>query len=124
MSRFYSFIWNELGSSNQNSMVNLGSDEAFIFVPFSSDSSSEIVPGVLLSPHEVYWHDGLINPQIELSKMLSNLYPTLHDFFVNQCGVKENPPLVDYLALLCYLSTVDTPTKAAKKVKVNHVIIV
>lgn len=116
MSRFYSFIWNELGSSNQNSMVNLGSDEAFIFVPFSSDSSSEIVPGVLLSPHEVYWHDGLINPQIELSKMLSNLYPTLHDFFVNQCGVKENPPLVDYLALLCYLSTVDTPTKAAKKV--------
>ncbi|KAI3791105.1 hypothetical protein L2E82_04710 [Cichorium intybus] len=115
MSRFYSFLWNELGSSNQNFIVNFGS-EAFIFVPFSSVSSSEIVPGVLLSPQEVYWHDGMINPENEFSKMLSTLYPSLHDFFVNHCGVKENPPLLDYLALLRHLSTVDTPTEAAKKV--------
>ncbi|KAL4591063.1 hypothetical protein LXL04_004011 [Taraxacum kok-saghyz] len=116
MSRFYSFIWNELGSSNQNILDNIGSG-AFIFVPCSCVSSSEVVSGMLLSPQEVYWHEGIINHQNGFSKkMLSNLYPSLHEFFVDQCGVRENPPLLDYLTLLHRLSTVDTPLKAAKKV--------
>ncbi|KAI3706216.1 hypothetical protein L6452_23812 [Arctium lappa] len=117
MSRFYLFLWNELASSNQKNIASLRCG-VFIFVPFSSlVSSSEIEPGVLLSPQEVYWHDRMIHPdQSEFSKMLCNLYPSLHDFFVNECGVKENPPLLDYLVFLRHLSTVDTPLKAAKKV--------
>ncbi|KAJ9555632.1 hypothetical protein OSB04_010246 [Centaurea solstitialis] len=117
MSRFYSFIWNELASSNQKNVASLCCG-AFIFIPFSSSvSSSEVEPGVLLSPQDVYWHDSMIHPdQREFSKMLCNLYPSLHDFFVNECGVKENPPLLDYLKLLRHLSTVDTPLEAAKKV--------
>ncbi|KAD5508905.1 hypothetical protein E3N88_16608 [Mikania micrantha] len=115
MSRFYSFIWNELVSSDQKDMSNIRSG-SFIFVPLSSSSSSEVVPGVLLSPQEVYWHNNMIITECEQSKMLSNLYPSFHDFFVNECGVKENPPLLDYLAFLQHLSTLNTPLEAAKKV--------
>ena len=90
MSRFYSFIWKQLGSSNETNMAILRSG-SFIFVPLTSASSSEVVSGVFLSPHEVFWHASMIHPKSE-SKMLSNLYPSLHDFFVNECGVNENPP--------------------------------
>ncbi|KAM0064933.1 putative histidine kinase/HSP90-like ATPase superfamily [Helianthus debilis subsp. tardiflorus] len=114
MSRFYMFIWKELVSSDQKSM-NLSSG-SFIFVPLSSVSSSEVVSGVLLSPHEVYWHDNMITTECEQRKMLSNLYPSFRDFFVNECGVTENPPLLDYLSFLRHLSTVNTPLEAAKKV--------
>ncbi|KAK9072450.1 hypothetical protein SSX86_008884 [Deinandra increscens subsp. villosa] len=99
MSRFYSFIWKELVSSDLKSMANLSSG-SFIFVPSSSVSSSEVVSGVLFSPQEVYWQDNAINTECERSKMLSKLYPNLRDFFVNECGVKENPPLLDYLSFL------------------------
>lgn len=109
-----------MASSDQKSMSNLSSGE-FIFIPLSLASSSEVVSGALLSPQEVYWHDSMIHPEYELSKMLSNLYPNLHDFFVNECGVKEEPPLLDYLALLRHISTVDTPLEAAKKVRIYHV---
>ncbi|KAF5781107.1 hypothetical protein HanRHA438_Chr11g0492931 [Helianthus annuus] len=107
MSRFYSFIWKELVSSDQKSMANFSSG-SFIFVPLSSVSSSEVVSGVLLSPQDVYWHDNIINTDCEQNKMLSNLYPSFRDFFVNGCGVKENPPLLDYLSFLHHLSTVNS----------------
>ncbi|KVH90985.1 protein of unknown function DUF3883 [Cynara cardunculus var. scolymus] len=104
MSRFYSFIWNELASSNQKNIANLRCG-TFIFVPFSSSvSSSEVESGVLLSPQEVCWHDSMVHPdQSESRKMLSNLYPSLHDFFVNECGVKENPPLLEYFVFDVFL---------------------
>ena len=89
---------------------------SLIFVPLTTASSSEAVSGVFLSPQEVFWHDSMIHPKSE-SKMLSNLYPSLHDFFVNECGVNENPPLLDYLAFLRHLSTEETPSEAAKKVE-------
>ena len=94
------------------------SSGAFIFVPLYCRALSEVVPGVLLSPQDVYWHDSIIHPRCGFSKMLSNLYPRLHDFFVNGCGVNKNPPLLDYLAFLLHLATVDTPLKAAKKVTI------
>ncbi|KAK1435357.1 hypothetical protein QVD17_01118 [Tagetes erecta] len=115
MSSFYSFIWKELVASDQKSIANLSSG-TFIFVPSSSVSSSKAVSGVLLSPQEVYWHDNVINTECEQRKMISNLYPSFHDFFVDVCGVKESPPLLDYLAFLRHLSTVNTPLEAAKKV--------
>ncbi|KAI7727548.1 hypothetical protein M8C21_003852, partial [Ambrosia artemisiifolia] len=116
MSRFYMFIWKELVSSDQEKSTTNLSSGSFIFVPSSSVSSSEVVSGVLLSPHEVYWHDNMIGTECEQRKMLSKLYPSFRDFFVNECGVKENPPLLDYLAFLHHLSTVNTPQEAAKKV--------
>ncbi|XP_076889132.1 protein NO VEIN-like [Bidens hawaiensis] len=115
MSRFYLFIREEFVSSDQESIANLSSGP-FIFVPLSSVSSSEVVSGVLLSSQEVYWHDNMVSTECEESKMLSNLYPSFHDFFVDECGVKENPPLLDYLAVLRHLSTINTPLEAAKKV--------
>lgn len=120
MSRLYSFIWNELASLDEKHLANLISGN-FIFVPLLPASSSEVVSGVLLSSQEVYWNDTMIHPECESSKMLSNLYPSLHDFFVIECGVKEKPPFLDYLAFLRYLSTVDTPLNAAKKVRVYNV---
>ncbi|MFS7999681.1 hypothetical protein Hanom_Chr12g01169281 [Helianthus anomalus] len=91
-------------------MANFSSGSC-IFVPLSSVYSSAVVSGVLLSPQEVYWHDNIINADCEQRKMLSNLYRC-----VSGCGVKENPPLVDYLSFLHHLSIVSTPLKAAKKV--------
>ncbi|KAI7727541.1 hypothetical protein M8C21_003845, partial [Ambrosia artemisiifolia] len=115
MSRFYSFIWKELLSSDQKSMAIL-SRKSFIFVPSSSVSSNKVVSGVLLSPQEVYWHDNMIHIGRKQSKMLCNIYPSFRHFFVNECGVKENPPLLEYFEFLHQLSTANTPLEAAKKV--------
>ncbi|KAL7083746.1 hypothetical protein ACP275_14G181400 [Erythranthe tilingii] len=124
MSKFYTIIWNGMTTKNQEIMENLRNG-AFIFVPFSSASTSEqVVPGMLLSPEEVYWqdHTGSVE-QIDfdaghqpLTKTLSNIYPGLHHFFVNDCGVKENPSLLSYFHVLLQLSTVTATSQAAKRV--------
>lgn len=104
----------------------------FIFVPNTSKHSDEdAVPGVLLSPHEVYWHDHigsvdhikLVQPECITSincnpytKMLYKCYPNLRDFFVKECGVGESPPLCSYLQILLQLSSSALPHQAAKKV--------
>lgn len=104
----------------------------FIFVPNKSCSSDgDALPGSLMSPQEVYWHDtaGSVDliqsfhhqcdstvassPQI---KMLHSFYPHLHDFFVNECGVDEGPPFSSYLQNLLTLSAVALPHQAAKGV--------
>ncbi|KAL7083731.1 hypothetical protein ACP275_14G180900 [Erythranthe tilingii] len=95
MSKFYTIIWNGMTTKNQEIVENLRNG-AFIFVPFSSASTNEqVVPGMLLSPEEVYWqdHTGSVE-QIDfdaghqpLTKTLSNIYPGLHHFFVTDCGV-------------------------------------
>ncbi|GFY93074.1 histidine kinase-, DNA gyrase B-, and HSP90-like ATPase family protein [Actinidia rufa] len=91
----------------------------------------DIVPGVFLSPSEVYWRDltGSVNQIKEmhphsdssmidrpLCKTLSNVYPSLHDFFVSECGVSEIPCLRSYLHILLQLSTVALPSQAANMV--------
>ncbi|KAL7083737.1 hypothetical protein ACP275_14G181000 [Erythranthe tilingii] len=131
ISNFYTIIWKGMATKKQEIVEKLSSG-AFVFVPFSSPSTTEqVVPGVLLSPKEVYWHDNtgsvdqikIIHPQKDfgavhqpLTKMLSNIYPDLHDFFVNDCGVNENPSLLGYVQILLQLSTVTTPSQAAKSV--------
>ncbi|XP_057497767.1 protein NO VEIN-like [Actinidia eriantha] len=131
MSRFYTFIWNEMATSKQKIVEELLSGP-FIFVPYSCGSRHEdIVAGVFLSPSEVYWSDltGSVN-QIKgmhphsdssvidrpLCKTLSNVYPSLHDFFVSECGVSELPCLRSYLHILLQLSTVALPSQAANMV--------
>ncbi|XP_076948185.1 protein NO VEIN-like [Bidens hawaiensis] len=130
MSKFYKYIWNEMSNSKQKIMENLHSQD-FIFVPYSFNSTHEVASGSFLSPNEVYWHDSTGSmeqtrstfPQFNrhmthhsFSKMLCNVYPGLHYFFVKEFGVAENPPLLNYLQSLLQLSTTSLPSQAAKTV--------
>ncbi|GJX37034.1 histidine kinase-, DNA gyrase B-, and HSP90-like ATPase family protein [Tanacetum coccineum] len=128
MTKFYTYLWSEMGVSNHKIVETLHS-QAFIFVPHSFDSTNEVVSGLLLTPSEVYWHDStgsmdqktLTQGQLYeymthrvFSKMLSSVYPGLHHFFVNEFGVAESPPLLSYLPCLLQLSTENLPSLAAK----------
>ncbi|KAM7485827.1 hypothetical protein LguiA_001836 [Lonicera macranthoides] len=131
MAKFYTFISNQMATSKQKIMENFGTG-AFIFVPYSSGSKREdIVPGVFLTPQEVYWHDStgsmdqmkVLCPAASpdsthrpFSKMLCNIYPSLRDFFVNECGVNQIPPFRSYLQILLQLSSIALPSQAAKTV--------
>ena len=132
MSQLYTFIWNEMATSKQKIREELHSGP-FIFVPYASGSSlDDVVAGIFLSPEEVCWHDSTgsldqmkeIHPQCSLtdvahhplSKMLSNIYPGLRDFFIDGCEVREAPPLHSYLQILLQLSTVALPSQAANVV--------
>ncbi|XP_071735691.1 protein NO VEIN-like [Rutidosis leptorrhynchoides] len=130
MSKFYTYIWNEMSISRQKIMQHLQS-QAFIYVPYSFSCMDEVAPGSFLSPDEVYWHDSTgsmeriksTHPQFDrnmthpiFSKMLCNVYPGLRYFFVNELGVPENPPFVGYLQSLQQLSASSLPSQAAKTV--------
>ncbi|KAI3791107.1 hypothetical protein L2E82_04713 [Cichorium intybus] len=130
MSKFYTYIWNEMSISRQKITENLNS-QSFIFVPYSFNSTNEVVSGLFLSPHEVFWHDSTGSmeqlkstrfqfdqdlSQRHVSKMLCNVYPGLRYFFVNEFGVAENPPLLGYLQSLLQLSNGILPSQAAKTV--------
>ncbi|KAJ7955389.1 Histidine kinase/DNA gyrase B [Quillaja saponaria] len=132
MSKLYAFIWNEMASSKKEVFKELNSGP-FIFVPYSSVSRHEdVIPGLLLTSQEVYWHDstGCMDQMNEIythcsrtdmaapqmNKTLCNLYPGLRGFFIDQCRVHENPPLRSYLQILLQLSSVTLPLQAANKV--------
>ncbi|KAL4591072.1 hypothetical protein LXL04_004020 [Taraxacum kok-saghyz] len=126
MSKFYTYIWNEMSNSRQKITDKLNS-QPFIFIPHSLNSTQELVSGLFLSPHEVFWHDSTGSmAQIKstgsqfdhrhVSKMLHNVYPGLHYFFVNEFGVAENPPLLGYLHSLLQLSTTILPSQTDKTV--------
>ncbi|KAK2644000.1 hypothetical protein Ddye_019195 [Dipteronia dyeriana] len=132
MSRFYTFIWNEMAASKHKIAEELLSGP-FVFVPYTSGLRHEdVVSGVFLSSEEVYWHDstGTIDlmkemqprcssigvTQHPLAKNLCNVYPGLHDFFVKKCGVHESPSFRSYLEILLELSTVALPSQATNAV--------
>lgn len=132
MSKFYKFIWNETGTLGQKIAKEFLSGP-FIFVPCASGCKHEdVVSGMLLSPEDVYWHDSTrsvdqmkeILSQHEsvgaldhpVSKTLCNLYPGLHDFFVNGCGVHEIPSFRGYIDILVQLSAIALPSQAANAV--------
>ncbi|GKD90847.1 chlorophyll A/B binding protein 13, chloroplastic [Tanacetum coccineum] len=134
MSKLYTCIWNEMSISKQKIVENLNS-QAFIFIPHSHASTNEVVVGLFLSPNEVYWqwHDPIVSlmeqtnsPDSQsdqsmthrsLSNRLCDVYPGLHDFFVNELGVAENPPLRIYLpSLIQCLSTGSLPSQAVKTI--------
>ncbi|GJR31104.1 histidine kinase-, DNA gyrase B-, and HSP90-like ATPase family protein [Tanacetum coccineum] len=125
MSKLYTCIWNEMSISKQKIVENLHS-QAFIFIPQSYVFTNEVVIGLFLSPNEVYWHDEIVSLMEQtrfdksmthrpFSNMLCNVYPGLHDFFVNELGVAENPPLRIHLpSLIQCLSTGSLPSQAVK----------
>ncbi|XP_068634476.1 protein NO VEIN [Aristolochia californica] len=126
MSKFYTCIWNGILSSGRKQLDQFKSDFS-IFIPLTSTSRhEEVVSGELLSPEEVYWHDptGCVDKTKEFalkssilnvpsSKVLVHLYPNLHDFFVNECGVHRIPPFRCYIQILLQLSGVALPSQSA-----------
>lgn len=131
MSRLYTFIWGEMAKSKPKIVEELSSGPFIFFPHVSGFSLEDVVTGVFLSPKEVCWHDTtgsmdqmkLVHPKFALDvislpciKMLSRVYPALHDFFVNECGVEELPPINGYLQILIELSTVALPSQVARTV--------
>ncbi|PON33820.1 Histidine kinase-like ATPase, C-terminal domain containing protein [Parasponia andersonii] len=131
MSKLYAFIWHKVAVSKK--FAEEFHSEPCIFVPYTSSLSHEdVVSGKFLSPDEVFWHDSTgamdqmkeMHPQCTLTsvasgplnKTLCNIYPGLRDFFIDVCGVHENPPLPLYLQILQQLSSVTLPSQSAKAV--------
>ncbi|KAF3795130.1 hypothetical protein EJ110_NYTH06053 [Nymphaea thermarum] len=128
MSKFYSFIWNEISRGNMAELELLSGP--FVFVPLTSSSNNdEVIAGAFLSPQELCWQDpaGAVdliresnfeNALIGRSKYASclslcHVYPHLHDFFVKQCLVTETPKFGDYVKILRKLSSCALPSQAA-----------
>ncbi|XP_022924460.1 uncharacterized protein LOC111431955 isoform X2 [Cucurbita moschata] len=128
MCTFYTFLWNEMAASKQKILEELHAGP-FIFVPIVADSRHEdVVSGIFLSPKEVYWHDpigaidkikdvylqGCLTNTVDcpIIKSLCNIYPRLKNFFVDECGIHEYPPLRSYLQILKQLSAVALPSQA------------
>lgn len=128
MCKFYTFLWNEMATSKQKIMEEFHSGP-FIFSPIVAVSRHEdVVSGLFLSPKEVYWHDpiGSIDKMdvylqnslanvvdCPITKTLCNIYPGLKNFFIDECGIHEYPPLCRYLQILKQLSAVALPSQAS-----------
>ncbi|CAH9120976.1 unnamed protein product [Cuscuta epithymum] len=125
MAKFYTFVWNGVSTSELR-VVNALCDGPFIFFPhMCSSQPDDVVSGAFLSTKEVYWHDStgfsdqikLIRPECAADLTLRPVccvYPSLHDFFVNLCGVVEFPPFRGYIQILQQLSAVTLPAQVAK----------
>lgn len=135
MSKFYTFIWDGIATSKGKVAQEFRSG-ACIFVPFANKSRHEdVISGLFLSPAEVYWDDptGCVDRTKELvlrrtsidevncslTKTLAHIYPSLHDFFVNECGVHKIPPFCSYLQILHNLSSISLPSEAADAVSIH-----
>ncbi|TYI36077.1 hypothetical protein ES332_A03G117400v1 [Gossypium tomentosum] len=130
MSRLYTFVWSEVRNSRKEIAEEFHAASS-IFVPHKLASRpDDVVSGLFLSSKEVYWHDstgamdqmynhsqsGLSENQCSLNRTLSNIYPGLRDFFVNECKVPEKPSFCNYLDILLQLSAVILPSQAAHAV--------
>ncbi|XP_042515046.1 protein NO VEIN [Macadamia integrifolia] len=131
MSKFYSSIWDEITASKVKIAGNLNSGPS-IFIPFVHPcKQDDVVCGMFLSPEEVHWHDltgsvniieevlqhdSMVRSNCPISKTLSHLYPSLHDFFVHECGVREIPSFHGYLMILLQLSSIALPSQVANAV--------
>lgn len=132
MSKFYTFISDGVATSKLKMNEEFLSS-SFLFIPYiSAAMHNDVVSGTFFSPKDVYWHDptGCVDKTKEVflqrismkmtnclpCKALSTIYPSLHDFFVNVCGVCEIPPFRSYLQILLQLSAVALPSQAAYSV--------
>ncbi|XP_010496962.1 PREDICTED: uncharacterized protein LOC104773988 [Camelina sativa] len=102
-----------------------------VFVPHEIGSrQNDLISGIFLPLGDVYWNDsaGVLNEIKEISSQISSvveslrrktlctIYPGLHDFFVNGCGVPETPPFQEYLKILGQFAHYMSPSCAAKAV--------
>ncbi|KAL0854018.1 hypothetical protein Bca101_059170 [Brassica carinata] len=130
ITRFYKFLWNEMDDSKQKVTEKLHA-LPFVFVPNHIGSrQNDLISGIFLSHNDVYWNDsaGVLDEIKEISSQVSgvveslrrktmcNIYPGLHDFFVNGCGVPETPSFQEYLKILGQFAHYVSPSCAAKAV--------
>ncbi|CAN6347979.1 unnamed protein product [Urochloa humidicola] len=122
MSELYSLSWKMVSSTEKPKHLI---SSIYIFLPFvNPPDQTEAVPGIFLSPAQVYWDDptsclDLINkrdPKGFQTCTISSLYPNLHDFFVTACGVLESPTSDEYFEILLQISHVKSPKEAAHAV--------
>ena len=87
-----------------------------------------------MPPDKVYWHDptgcfdrlkgthdehnSASETNSPPSMTLANLYPGLHDFLVNDCGVLETLPFCSYLQIMLQMSRNNLPSQAAHEVSI------
>lgn len=133
MSRFYTFVLNEIRCIDAE--LEKFKSGPLVFLPSSKPSSQEdVVCGQLLAFHEVYWLDptGCIERTEELviqkgtsdgflNKTLGHLYPSLYEFFVEKCSIHKTPPSGSYLQILLDLVGVALPSEAADAVSVFRI---
>ncbi|KAG2314534.1 hypothetical protein Bca52824_017656 [Brassica carinata] len=130
ITRFYKFLWNEMDDSKQKVTEKLHA-LPFVFVPNHIGSrQNDLISGIFLSHNDVYWNDsaGVLDEIKEISSQVSgvveslrrktmcNIYPGLHEFFVNGCGVPETPSFQEYLKILGQFAHYVSPSCAAKAV--------
>ncbi|CAL9225200.1 unnamed protein product [Arabidopsis halleri] len=130
ITRFYKYLWNEMADSKQKITEKLHTIPS-VFVPHGIGSrQNDMISGIFLSLDDVYWNDsaGVLDEIKEISsqissvveplrrKSLCNIYPGLHDFFVNGCGVPETPSFQEYLKILGQFAHNVSPSCAAKAV--------
>lgn len=116
MSKFYSFVWDAMIESSKGKILEEFSSRPSVFVPYEAVSGHEsMVKGMFLSRDDVYWHDptgsvdlakalllqhGLINgSNCHLINTLAQVYHGFHDFFVDECRVREIPPFKNYIQI-------------------------
>lgn len=137
ISKFYTFISDKITQGNFQITKDLVSSP-FIFIPSDiSSKCNDVVPGILLSSEDVYWHDptGCVDKTVEMARLcasiqetgclhckaLATVYPSLRDFFVKACGVPTVPPFGSYLSILLQLSTVSLPSQSSHLVSILNI---
>ncbi|XP_010436625.2 PREDICTED: uncharacterized protein LOC104720419 [Camelina sativa] len=130
ITRFYKYLWNEMADSKEKISEKLHTLPS-VFVPHEIGSrQNDLISGIFLPLGDVYWNDsaGVLNEIKEISSQISSvveslrrktlctIYPGLHDFFVNGCGVPETPPFQEYLKILGQFAHYVSPSCAAKAV--------
>ncbi|KAG0447816.1 hypothetical protein HPP92_028133 [Vanilla planifolia] len=132
MLKFYTFIANGIASSSLKVIQELISDRFHICSILSSCKHIDSVSGMFILAKEAYWQDptGCVDRMNELINLrtpiqeennilcpaLAYVYPGLHDFFVNVCGVPSTPPICSYYQILVQLSAIALPSHVAHEV--------
>ncbi|XP_020574949.1 uncharacterized protein LOC110020982 [Phalaenopsis equestris] len=129
MSKFYTFIWDELIKSEGKIIAEVKKN-IIIFIPLVPNSDfMSVASGNFMLPNQLYWQDptGCMDRIREASNSdnlknendcfqcitLDIVYPELHDFLVADCGVLECPPFSHYHDIMLHLSKISLPSDVA-----------
>ncbi|KAH9288605.1 hypothetical protein KI387_032722, partial [Taxus chinensis] len=131
MGRLYSFLWTRMDTCKEE-VASHFQVNSYIFVPLTDESNpDDMAEGMFYSVDQVYWRDptGCLDllkkgapPSDKLPfshkmclRALYQIYPNLHNFFVNGCCVQESPDFDGYVKILQNLSRIIQPSKAYKE---------
>eukprot|EP00252_Welwitschia_mirabilis_P019653 TRINITY_DN4609_c0_g1_i1.p1 TRINITY_DN4609_c0_g1~~TRINITY_DN4609_c0_g1_i1.p1 ORF type:complete len:760 (-),score=131.36 TRINITY_DN4609_c0_g1_i1:76-2355(-) len=132
MEKLYSFLWKKM-DSHMAEILSHFKTKPSIFVPLKHHGNKErMVNGTFLQLNQVCWRDptGCLEwlskhkqsleshcepLQIGVQE-LSKIYPSLHNFFIDGCSVKEVPDFDDYLNIMKQIASAASPSKVKKQV--------